>query len=103
MELSLVLGESFVESVKALTLLLLGSCSANSGGLLMADDMWMFRNTLGSLRRIDYISYNPGIFCDAAGTTWELDLGLDYRTVKILFFFMPGHKRIVKRDGVRCG
>ena len=76
---------------------------ANSGGLPMADDMWTFRSTLGSLRRIDYILYSPGLFCDGAGPTWEVDLGSDHRSVKALFSFMPGHKRIEKRGGVRCG
>ena len=60
---------------------------ANGSGLSSAAANWTFRSTLGVLRRIDYILYSPGISCENALATWDLDLGSDHRSVKASFFF----------------
>ena len=76
---------------------------ANGSGFHTADDMWTFRSSLGTLRRIDYILYNPGLYCDTVVATWELDLGSDHRSVKASFSFMPGYKKEKKQIGIKRG
>ena len=75
----------------------------NGTGLASADANWTFRSTLGATRRIDYILYSAGLTSESASATGELDLGLDHRSVKALFSFMPGHKREKKQVGIKRG
>ena len=42
---------------------------ANGSGLSNNNTNWTFRNTLGTLCRIHYILYSPGLFCEGATAT----------------------------------
>ena len=60
---------------------------ANSEGDDTDENVWTFKSSLGTLRRIDFILGSYGLQLENAAATRDIDLGSDHRTIKALFSF----------------